>query len=156
AERGREEARAVEEVAARGHRVEDVGQGQPHRAQLDPARGDAVEYAAGHDEVRLGVVVEQGGAAPHHEHAAEERDRGRGRARDGFDGDGPVRTSAQPVISYAVRSVVSGMNLEGGSSMRVVRWVSLAVTAVVSSCLLAACGKSKSPVASTPTPAPTA
>jgi hypothetical protein len=41
--------------------------------------------------------------------------------------------------------------------MRVVRWVPVAVTAIVSACLIPACGKSKSPASSSaPSPLPTA
>ena len=58
-----EEARAVQAVALGREHVEDVGQGQPDRAELRPSRGQAVEDAPGHEEVGLGVEVQEVGAA---------------------------------------------------------------------------------------------
>ena len=53
----RKRAGAVEPVDLDRNCVDDVRQRQPHRADLLPARRDAVEDAPGHHEVGLGVVV---------------------------------------------------------------------------------------------------
>jgi hypothetical protein len=55
--RDRERARLVEDVDLRRHHAEQVGQWQPHGADLLPSRKQAVEHTPRHDEVRARVVV---------------------------------------------------------------------------------------------------
>ena len=75
-------AGAIGRIQLHRHRIQDVRQWQPHRANLLPAGRDAVEDAPGHDEVGLGVVVAQRQAGAGERSSGKHTDEGRHPAHD--------------------------------------------------------------------------
>src|SRR6185436_4176705 len=99
----REGSRAVERIHLCWQDLNQVGEREPHGADLLPSGSDAVDDAAGNDEMGLGVVVTED------ESLLEKPDPGARSAHEGDAGEdaGEARGDHRPLLSIFCVSVRS-------------------------------------------------